>query len=183
MSTFIFFIYHFIKFNFIILIGDNMKKINNKLTIKLIIALLISILFVGGIPLIIVFASSNKLLMWIGIVCVGFGFYATPLSWISFGNTKRTKEVVSCIVMDNILSVDDIAKQLQMEKNDVIGNISVSIKNRYIEGYLFDNNILTVNTNVNMKNEAFKKCPNCGAKMSFNESKKIWECKYCGDNK
>ena len=44
------------------------KNINIKVTTSLIIAVLSAILFVGGIPMIIIGASSQKIVMILGII-------------------------------------------------------------------------------------------------------------------
>ena len=104
-----------------------MEKLIKKQRILFGWALASSIMFVGGIPLIPIFASSNTLLMVLGIVCTVFGFYATPLFWVFYGTQGIKKRVYRAITEEYLLTNREIALQLQVSERDVYQTINYLI--------------------------------------------------------
>ncbi len=160
-----------------------MKKINSEVRKSLIISLVISILFVVGIPMIPIFAGKNWVLMAIGIVFVVVGFYGMPLLWISYANKKRTRRVIQAVEEENLYSNQDIAMQLQMKEKEVYSEITKAINKGYLKGYLYNGKELTINNAKKQTKEeklTIKKCNNCGGKLEKTDSG--YHCPYCDMN-
>ena len=98
---------------------DNMKNVKKDEMKMLIISIVASVLFVVGIPLIAMFAGKNWVVMTLGIVFVVFGFYGSPLLWISYAGKRKTKRVVEAVVEENLLTNSEIAQQLSRREKDV----------------------------------------------------------------
>ena len=63
-----------------------MSKVKKDMNVSLIVALVSSVLFVVGIPMIILFAGKMWVFMALGIIFVIFGFYGGPLLWIRYAS-------------------------------------------------------------------------------------------------
>ena len=100
----------------------DIKRDNKKL---LIIACIISIMFVAGIPMII-FGATNSIMavMALGIAFVVIGFYGTPLVWIAYGSNRTLKRVVDAVLEENLTTNEEIASQLQMREREVKNHIT-----------------------------------------------------------
>ncbi len=153
--------------------------INKDIRKKMIWAIIISCMFVVGIPLIIVGAIHNMAVMGIGIAMTVIGFYGTPLIWISYGNMRTLKHVVDAVMDDHLTSMSEIASQLQIRERQARDYVATGIKKKYITGYIFDG----ANLKSNQKEEPKKKivkniCPNCGAILEVKENGG-YHCPYC----
>ncbi len=156
----------------------NKVNINNEIKKTFTIALVISILFVVGIPMIALFAGKNWVLMSIGIVFVVVGFYGSPLIWVSFAGKRRTRRVIEAIENENLYSNAEIASQLSMREKEVQSEIYKSINKKYLVGYLYDGKELTINEKQRQEKKLhIKKCKNCGGKLEEHDGK--WVCPYC----
>lgn len=147
---------------------------------KLIISIVATVLFVVGIP-IIIFSAINS--FWVGlvfgIVFVVFGFYGSPLLWVSFGNLKSLKRVVDAVMEENLTTAKEIAGQLQISEKNAKGYITQGINKRYITGYIFDGEVLTPNEkNPPKKKVVQNKCSNCGGVLD--QTATGFYCPYCG---
>lgn len=156
--------------------------INKDIKKSLIWSIVISVLFVAGIPLIIVGATKSIwLVLGLGIVCTVIGFYGSPLMWISYGNKRALKHVVDAVMEDNLTTVEEIAKQLQIRDRQVRDYVIIGIKKKYITGYIFDGTILTANQKEAPKKKiTTNKCPNCGGALQTTENG--YTCIYCGSH-
>ena len=158
-----------------------MEKIRKNIRAKFYLALSSSIMFVIGIPLIPIFAGDNWFLMILGIVLVVYGFYGTPLYWVSYAMSIRTKNVIEAIIYDHILTVSDLSNHLQLNEQDIINQINKIIKNRYIIGYLFDGVKLSLNENEKPQKKIKNViCVGCGASLTIRDDSIL--CPYCGKN-
>lgn len=155
-----------------------MKKIDKKRRIYFIVSLMSAILFVGGIPLIPVFAGKNWAIMAIGIVFVAFGFYGSPFLWLTYASFFKLKRVVEAIELEHLYSNKEIAVHLQLQEQDVKNVIIKAINKRYLEGYYYDGYELSLNKRVSNKRVEVEKCKSCGARMDVLDDK-IY-CPYCG---
>ena len=157
-----------------------MKKnnsIKNDLIKKLIFAIITSILFIIGIP-ITIFSATNHIwfAMTLGIIFIVFGFYGMPFIWLSYANLRSLKNVVDAVNEEHILSVSEIASQLQLKENQVRQFIVDAIKKKYIIGYIFDGNTLSTN-NKNKPSIQERKCSHCGGNLVKKDND--WYCPYC----
>lgn len=159
---------------------NDLKKACRK---RLLISIFLTICFVAGVPLIIIGANINKILMTLGIVMTVVGFYGCPMAWVNFGNLVSNKAIFYAIVDDNITSINDIANNLGIKPEDVIQKINYLIQNRYLTGYkLEENGKITKLEKPKQETKEIKskKCPNCGANLTETKDHK-YKCKYCGE--
>lgn len=124
---------------------DNMKNVKKDEMKMLIISIVASVLFVVGIPLIAMFAGKNWVVMTLGIVFVVFGFYGSPLLWISYAGKRKTKRVVEAVVEENLLTNSEIAQQLSMREKDVQTEVYKAINKKYLVGYIYDGETIKLN--------------------------------------
>ena len=156
-----------------------MKKIKKEMYISFAISLTMSVMFVAGIPLIPIFAGNNWPLAIVGIVCTVVGFYGMPLMWIKYGSYFGIKRVVIAITEEHILTTSEISMYLQMREQDVKNHIVKAINKRYITGYFFDGQVLTLNERVKPSRKVeVNKCKSCGAIVEVT-SEEV-KCSYCG---
>lgn len=156
----------------------DIKRDNKKL---LIIACIISIMFVAGIPMII-FGATNSIMavMALGIAFVVIGFYGTPLIWIAYAGNRTLKRVVDAVLEENLTTNEEIASQLQMREREVKNHITKAINKKYITGYLYDGKKLSANEKIPVKKTKImqNRCVNCGGTLI--ERANGYECEYCG---
>lgn len=153
-----------------------MKKINKSTIIKLIVSILSAIGFVAGILLIIYGAKQSKIMLTAGIVLCVYGFYGTPMWFITYGETKGLQRVIFAIVNEKIYSVKDIATQLQQNEKEVKEKINKAIQKNYLSGFLFDGENLKTNNNKGQVKKVGK-CENCGGTLVEKNGRLF--CPYC----
>lgn len=161
-----------------------MKKLNNKINVVLIVALILSVGFPLGVVGII-FGATKSLtaLLVVGILFAVAGFYVMPILWINYGELKRKRRILLLINNENIYTTSSLAKQLSIDEESVKNNIAYLIEKGYLTGFLFvDREKLVLNTNKKQTGETRPKikCPNCGALMDYDEVVSV--CEYCGFN-
>lgn len=157
---------------------DNLNRVKKEVNKFLIISIIASILLVVGIPVIVLFAGKNWLLMSIGIVFVVFGFYGSPILWLSYSGKRKTKRVVESIVEENLMTNNEIAKQLSMNEKDVKDEIYKAINRKFLVGYIYDGEKIILNDKQKpMQKLHIKKCINCGGKLE--QDGENWRCPYC----
>ncbi len=156
------------------------RRIDKVIKSSFITAIALSVAFVLGIPAIIFGAIGGKwALLILGIIAGVVGFYGTPFAWISYGEKKRASRVVDCVTREHILSVREIATQLQWSEKEVKSIVQKSIVNNYIAGYIFDGEKLTLNEKRPQRKERVQnKCSACGATLLRTETG--FCCPYCG---
>ena len=162
--------------------NKNQVSIKKYLSKRLIFAIVTSVLFVVGIP-ITIFSAINHIwvLMVLGIVFIVFGFYGSPLIWVNYGSLRSLKNVVDAVMEENILTVPELAKQLQVKEGVVRQQLTTAIKKKYITGFIYDGNTLTLNEKTAPKRQVQinkSKCPFCGGTLEPTE--KGYICPYCG---
>ncbi len=143
--------------------------------------LISAILFVVGIPMIVFGAMESIVLMVFGIAFVVFGFYGSPMIWINYANLRSLKRVVDAVNEEHLLTNAEIASQLQTSEKAVKAQISKAIQKKYLVGYLYDGEKLTINEKTAPKKKtvaAQNKCANCGGTLTETENGYI--CDYCG---
>ena len=118
--------------------------------------------------------------MALGIICVVVGFYGSPFVWIKFGLNIGAKRVLECITIDNMLTTREISFQLNKNEMQVKNDIFLLIRKRYLEGYIFDGEKLTLNENEKpQKKLKVGACERCGANLDVVDNKV--HCPYCGN--
>ena len=84
------------------------KSIKSAVNKALIFGIVSAILFVVGIPLIVMGASNQVWAVLVfGIVFVVFGFYGSPMIWINYANLRSMKRVVDAVNEEHLLSNED----------------------------------------------------------------------------
>jgi len=157
--------------------------LKRKLNSQMIVAIVLSVLFVAGIPMTVLGAVNG--LMWLmifGIIFVVFGFYGAPLVWVSFGVNKWKQALYLTIIEDNILEVSALSLTLNKNPRDVQNAITWLINKRYLKGFYFDGEKLSSSKVYKDTEIEILTCPNCGANVEIlleNASSRI-VCEHCG---
>lgn len=158
------------------------RKIDSDIAKSFWIACVLSVLFVVGIPLIIVSAVKGITVALIfGIAFVVIGFYGMPFAWMSFGNLRSLRRVVDAVTEENLTTNAEVASQLQISEKVAKESISKAINKKYITGYLYDGAKLTPNEKQAPKKKIVldtHTCSRCGAPMNLTENNMA--CPYCG---
>lgn len=158
-----------------------MKKslIDSVVKKTLIWGIILSVGFVCGVPAIIFGALNGHVwLLVLGIIACVAGFYGAPIVWTSFGEKKKTKRIVDCVLEENLLSVNEISSQLQLSEKFVKENLQKAIMNKYLSGYIFDGKTLVLNEKKPANGTVQNKCSSCGGPLTKTSSGYI--CSYCG---
>lgn len=156
------------------------KNIKKRVQINLIIAILLAVGFVGGIPLLIISATKGFTFgLIVGIILVVAGFYGTPMQFIHFANLKATARVIDCVLIENIYAVSEIAEHLQDNEKNIAEKITYAVNHEYLLGYKFDGTTLSANNNKKVTRSASQsnKCPNCSGALERDEYGS--HCPYC----
>lgn len=154
------------------------KRLIKQSYLKLTLAIIALLCFGAGIPIICIYAKYSTFLLTLGILMVVFGFYGSPMLFISYGSNKVSLRVYDAIVSEGLYSNIEISKQLSMSEADVKSNIQSLINKQYLIGYLYDGVSLKSNTNVPKNNVKQHKCSSCGGTLTKVSDGYI--CKYCG---
>lgn len=156
---------------------ENLNKSKNKLFWA---ALILSALFVVGIPGIIFSAGKSGLLLAFFIACTGGGFFVMPILWVFYGEMVSLERTLFAIEKEHLYTVDLIAQQRGLPQAQVVSQIKKMIEKHYLEGYIFENNFeLKLNRYQKLDEIKFAaKCPSCGANVELSD--KQARCPYCG---
>lgn len=164
--------------------------IKRKCRRSLIAAILVSVGFVAGIPLIILGATSSGVLkalfLTLGIALTVIGFYGAPLLWIGYGKKSRLKLVYCRVVEDGVRDISLLAQQSGQKFDAVLNDVNFLINRRYLKGYaVADNFIVKVQTQTREMTESeisgtaySMPCPVCGAQIVVTGLS--GKCEYCG---
>ncbi len=151
-----------------------MKQAKKEANALLLTSIILSILFVVGIPTIIIGASNRMfILMAFGIFFVVVGFYVMPIFWIKYGDAKFLCRVIYCIEVEHIRTVKEISMHLSKPEKLIVDNIVKAINKMYLKDYRWTGSEINKETK---KIDKFK-CPNCGALL--NKSNGYLKCEYC----
>ena len=156
-----------------------MKTVQNAMKRIYILSLVLSIAFVGGIPLII-FGAINQwwILMALGIVCVVCGFYGSPIAWINYGGIRNLKRLVLAIVEEHIYTIKDLALQLSISEKEARNRLNKCFQKGYLYGYRREGDNIILNEGLALeKRKLSSECPNCGAKFFYDSENPC--CTYC----
>ena len=157
-----------------------MKKAQAYLNRLLIVSIVLTVLFVGGIPSLIV-GAVNEIwpLMGVGIACTAVGFYAMPVAWSIYASARPVKRVVYAVTEEHLYTVHEIALQLSMDERNVRAHLDKCFNKGFLIGYKREGDNIVLNENVAAgKKEMFAECPYCGAKFTYTRDNA--RCPYCG---
>lgn len=156
-----------------------MKQAKSKCVLYLCMAICSAILLVAGIPTLIIGAGRNTAMLVAGIVMIAVNFYACPILFIVYGSAKSVYNTVR-VIEDRVYTVKDIAMHTGKNEETVKNDVLKAINFGYLEGYLFDGEKLTFNSNRKLGAETkVAKCENCGATYEY-LSTESGNCPYCG---
>ncbi len=156
-----------------------MKAVDRYFKKLLIIAIVLSVMLVVGVPMIILGATNQiYAVMGIGIAFTALGFYCTPVAWSIYGANMPMKRVVRAIVAENLYTVQEISSQLSMSEQHVREFLDKAFNKGFLEGYKRSGDVITLNENMPAsKRERTAECPNCGAKFTYTADNA--RCPYC----
>ncbi len=161
---------------------DELLKIKNR---YFRMAMVWTIMLIIGIPLIVIGAIGLVndqgilyiLLLIVGLVGVGGGFYGCPLSWIAYSNKKRLYKLVNMIHGVESCTIHDLGDMLGREDAEVKEDVVECLKNGWLWGYaLLDNGRITRTDRLDLHHA---KCDFCGATFEFRGENS--KCPYCGN--
>lgn len=157
-----------------------MKKANAYVTGMFILSVILTIMFVGGIPSIVIGANKEIwALMGTGIACTAIGFYAMPVAWIMYGSARTLRRVVAAVTDEHLYTVQEIASQLSMDEKSVRGYLDKAFNKGFLAGYKREGDNITLNENIGAEQrEKAAECPYCGAKFTYVGHG--GRCPYCG---
>lgn len=156
-----------------------MKAVNKYINKLLICSLVLSCLFVAGIPMIILGATHGQYaIMGVGIGLTVIGFYGAPIAWVSYGNARGLKRIVYAVVVENLYTVQEIAAQISQSEKYVRSKLTICFNRNFLAGFKRegDNIVLNENAAVDQK-QRFAECPYCGAKFAYSPQNP--RCPYC----
>lgn len=166
--------------------------INKKVRTYFVFSLLLSVGFPAGI-LSIIFSRTmphpSTALLVVGIVLTVLGFYGMPLLWVKFGELKGKQKFCNQIKIDNVQSIETLAKLNNVEQDVMLKTVRGLIAERLLTGYeiVDDTFVVPSQCKVITKQDAVKisgkaitlSCAGCGAPVEFVEGEKL-VCPYCG---
>ena len=155
------------------------RDINKSIKFAMKFAIISSICFIIGIPLIPVFAGKIWTLMIVGILLTVFGFYGSVLMWVHFYRLVVCRDILFQIEENDLRDVKDIARTISVPK--VFARISTKylVAKRYVVGYRLNEYDILEKISKKDKKLSQNKCPNCGANLKL-KNQDIHTCKYCG---
>lgn len=146
----------------------------------MIVAIVLSICLVGGIPAIVLGAVKHiYAVMGVGIACTVIGFYGTPMAWINYGAIRSQRRIVVAITQEHLSNVSELSSQLAINEKQVRNMLNICFNKGFLMGYKRDGDNILFNDNVALGKQTFHtQCSNCGAKFSY--TKDSPNCPYCG---
>ena len=159
-----------------------MSLLKSQIKKFLIISLVASVCLPVGIVCIVMGATQSiTVLLVFGIVATVFGFYGTPRLWIKFSSLIGMKKLVVAVEQDNLYTVRELSSLLNLREGEIRKRLRDALSQRYLTGYIFENDKLVVNFNVKQAKTKFSiKCTECGAPVTIDPDSAINKCEYCG---
>jgi hypothetical protein len=154
------------------------KDIDKAIKKQLLLLLIASVLFVGGIPGIPLGIAYRMPYIWIPcIVFVVTGFYGLPLGYINWAEKITNRNYISVILSDGILDMRSLANNFGKKEKYVQTRVSTLLQKRYLPGLSFNADKTALVTVVKAKPAAQKHlCLYCGAVLKKDDT----ACPYCG---
>lgn len=164
-----------------------MKKINGSIRRLLLAAFVSTVLFVVGIPALIIGAThtdawgaGGTALMVAGIAAVAVDFYAAPLLWIAYGNRRTLARVVLGVEKQGLNTVARLASHLRIKEDDARGYLDACFEKGYLDDYVRDGDTIRKFVPEQDPDEVEHdvECPSCAAKFTYRGAS--GKCPYCG---
>lgn len=157
----------------------NLKTMKHFKMKALFISLLLTLMLIGGIPMII-FGATKKMtfLLIAGIIFVVFGFYGTPIAWMRFGTLSGLQNTLIAIEQEKITDLKKLSVHLSKQEKDLRSDIRSLIQMNCLKGYTLDEMGNIISNQPVEKTVRVGKCPHCSAPLSFDEE--MIRCPYCG---
>ncbi len=158
-----------------------MQPVQKALRKALIISLILTLAFpVGGILLGVGLAVHIPAIWAIGIALLGIAFYGCPCAWaISYAPTKSNARLVSAIIEEHLLSVNELAVQFSLSEKEIRDRLDICFRKRWLPGYKREGDMIVLNENRAPEKRTYAaECPFCGAKFTYTADDK--HCPYCG---
>ena len=171
-----------------------MDKAAKTRTRRFVLAVILSVMLVAGIPMIIVGAIGPdeghgamhaarigyKVMMGIGIVFTVFGFYGTPMGWVMFGTANSELTVVAAVRNEHLYTVNELAARLGKNDKERRTLLVNCVRKGYLTEYKLEGDCLVLNENTALApTEVHFDCPRCGAPVTCTAGEKT-VCPYCG---
>lgn len=163
----------------------DISKLDANIRKKRIVAIVLSIALVVGIPLIVVGAINLKSfglpMMIIGIIFCVCGFYGTPIAWTSYGNKILYKRTIDAVTVENLRSVKEISSHINRPQKFVLQDLQTAIQNFELVGFTIDGDtIRRFEKKAEESVQVSVVCPNCGGINYCSELENSVKCAYCG---
>lgn len=163
---------------------NEISKIEKVRKIMIAFAVMLSLMLVGGIPMII-FGATRHLtaLLVFGIIFVVAGFYGAPMVWVAVASTYESKKLFSQIHDGSVTSISDLARLNDKSENQVHLEVKKLIDKKYLTGVaLVGDEIVRLSadgkTVVNVSAAITYRCPYCTGPVTMVGGR--GKCEYCG---
>ena len=146
-----------------------MKMIERAVKKLFFLSMLFSVMFVAGIPMIVLGASKGIMpVMIIGIIFTALGFYGTPMFWVSYGGKVGLKRLVYAVTEEHLLTVQEIASQLSKSEKEVRSLLDTCFQKGYLSGFVRKGDELALNeAQAPSEKLHAAECQYCGAKFTY----------------
>lgn len=157
-----------------------MQPIRSALRKSFILAAILSVLFVGGIPAIVLGAVNG---IW-AVMGIGIGrdrrrVLRHAVAWVGYAEKRSLYRLVSAVVEEHIYTVQELSAQLSLSEKNVGGKLTTCFQKQYLPGFKRVGDELKLNENTALSETVHAAvCPNCGAKYSYRGTHS--QCPYCG---
>lgn len=147
-------------------------------------AVLLSLMLVGGIPMIVFGATRHSTaLLVFGIIFVVAGFYGAPMVWVAVGSSAESKKLFSQIHDGSVTSISDLARLNDKSENLMHQQVKKLIDKKYLTGVaLVGDEIVRLSadgkTVVNVSAAITYRCPYCTGPVAMVGGR--GKCEYCG---
>lgn len=163
-----------------------MQKAEHTVRSLLVAALIASVLFVIGIPMIILGASGafaalwvNRLVLIAGIVFTAGCFYGMPILWVTYANAKELRRMVFAVEVQRLYTVERLAAHLNLSPEVTRGKLDACFEKGYLPGFIREGDTLAPLSDVTPENTLHSvECPSCSARFTFEGGS--GKCPYCG---
>ena len=157
---------------------SGIKQVERKHLIR---ALTVSILFVVGIPMIIIGAINHKGFWWIvmslGILFVASGFVSIPIFWVEYAEKRRLGRMAVVISQSESMSIDVLSDTLGRTQEKTRRDLRVLLQKGWLPGYAFVDQEDRVKK-TDLLELHHTQCTFCGAMYDYKGTEA--KCPYCG---
>ncbi len=156
-----------------------MERFFKKVRVNLIVCIALSVMFVAGIPMVVLGALDlgHKLYIFIfGIAFVVGGFYGMPFFWLNYAKLVKRKQML-ILIRQGVCSYAGIAQAMEMKEKYVRKHIYALIRGDYISADLVTDAPIYIQPEIEEVAKAVV-CNGCG--VSFVKTDDVQACPYCG---